>query len=99
MIYQKINEYQFVNAIQSIRPDNFSRGAISALGEYLELLSNETGTDIELDVIALCCEFTEYENLEAIQADYSDIEDWDDVYNLTTVIPISGTHGAIIQQF
>jgi hypothetical protein len=42
------------------RNENFSYAGKRVLFDYLESLSEDTGSDIELDVIALCCEY--YEN-------------------------------------
>lgn len=44
--------------------DNFSYHGLQALYEYLDELSDQIGEDIELDVVAICCDYSEYENLE-----------------------------------
>lgn len=41
------------------RGDQFSRDGLKALFEYLTDFEDETGSEIELDVIALCCEWSE----------------------------------------
>ena len=69
---QTINFYQFAEQFQAVRPNNFSREGLVALWEYLEEWQESTGEEIELDVIALCCDFTEYESLADYQQDYSD---------------------------
>ncbi len=46
------------------RRENFSRQGRQALYDYLTEYEEDTGTEIELDVISLCCEFTEYESVE-----------------------------------
>jgi len=56
---QSINKYQFIDSFTAIRPENFSYAGLSALFEYLESYEDDTGTEIELDVIALCCDYTE----------------------------------------
>ena len=45
------------------------RGAF-ALAKYLEQLEKDIGEEIELDVKALRCEYTEYESLEDFATDY-----------------------------
>ena len=40
--------------------DQFSPAALEALFEFFEELEEDTGDLIELDVIAICCDFTEY---------------------------------------
>ena len=42
------------------RENQFSREALEALFNYLEEYEQDTGEDLELDVVGLCCEFTEY---------------------------------------
>ena len=95
-----IDNIEFVDAFRKMgRIDNFSYRGLIALYEYLEMLGEDTGQEIELDVIALCCEFTEYDNLEEFQADYSeDYETIEDIQNATSVIMIDDD-SFIIQQF
>ena len=85
-----INEYDFIDAFKKMgRENNFSYDGLVALYEYLEMLEDDTGQSIELDVIALCCGFTEYDNLKEFQADYGDeYETIEDIQNATTVIMI-----------
>lgn len=42
------------------RIDSFSYDGLKALHEYLEEYKDGTGEEIELDVISLCCDFSEY---------------------------------------
>ena len=94
--------YDFERAFDDFdRSDNFSREGLRALYDYLEEYEDSTGEELELDVIAICCEFTEFENLD----DFWDNYDEDDYPNMqaiednTTVIPIPGSDGFIIQDF
>ena len=52
------------------REDQFSREALEALFEYIENYEEDTGIRVELDVIGLCSEFTEYENAIMAAEDY-----------------------------
>tara|TARA_B100000900_G_C20441095_1_gene659067 strand:+ start:632 stop:883 length:252 start_codon:yes stop_codon:yes gene_type:complete len=77
----------------------FSYEGLIALYDYLEQYEDDTGEQIELDVIALCCDFTEYENLEEFQGDYGeDYESIEDIENATQVIKIDDD-SFIIQAF
>ena len=102
---QTINEYQFKDAFQSSRPNNFSYEGLTALYDYLEQYEEDTGQEIELDVIGLCCEFTEYDSLEDFQKEHYDeeigdcYEDIEEIEDETIVIKIEGTEGFIIQDF
>lgn len=98
MIYETVTEEHFINALQKIRPDNYSYEGLKALYEYFNNLSEDTGQDLYFDEIAICCDFTEYKNFEEIKNDYSDISSIDDLLGQTTLIPV-GDHGYIVQAF
>ena len=68
--------------------NNFTYNWLKALYDYLEQYEEATGSEIEFDMIALCCEYTEYENLAELQGNYSDIESFNDLENNTSVIYI-----------
>ena len=61
---QSINLYQFRDAFQAIRPDNFSYEGLEVLFDWSESMDDDCGTETELDVIAICCEFSELEPRE-----------------------------------
>jgi hypothetical protein len=64
----------FQNAFKALGEEIFSEKALESLYDYFEQLSEDQETDIELDVLSICCDFTEdcvYEvcetyNLESI---------------------------------
>lgn len=57
-----VNFYRFEQAFRDMgRAEQFSRGALEAIFDYVEEYEQDTGEEIELDVIALCCEWSEYE--------------------------------------
>ena len=63
---QTVNFSDFRDAFRRMdRLDNFSREGAQALFDYLE----EIDPDMELDVIALCCDYTEAD-AETIAQDY-----------------------------
>ncbi|QDP50890.1 MAG: hypothetical protein Unbinned7837contig1000_30 [Prokaryotic dsDNA virus sp.] len=65
-----INFYEFKNWFNEHRPNNFSESGLQALWEMLEEYEESTGEEIEFDPIALCCEYTEYEDLFEFWQDY-----------------------------
>lgn len=69
MIYQTINNAsQFRDAFhQAGRGNQFSYEALGLIFDYLE----DCGSDVELDVIAICCEFVE--------------EDWKDIVSYYSI--------------
>lgn len=91
-MYVQVTFSDFRDAFQAVRPDNFTYEGQKALFDYLTDLEEQ-----ELDVIALCCDYTEYSGLEELQTDYPDIEDIGDLQQHTAVIEFKG--GIIIQVF
>jgi len=88
----------FRDAFQ-IRKDNFSYDGLEALFNYLEEYEESGGDELELDVIAFCCEYTEYENIKEFQDNYGDdFKTREDIENNTTLIDIDG-EAFIIQDF
>jgi len=66
-----LSTYDVVNEIEDIRPDNFTRAGLFALVEYLEEYEESTGETIELDVIAICCDYREYKSAIECANDYN----------------------------
>jgi hypothetical protein len=65
-----INKYDFRDAFQKAgRENNFSYDGLGVLFDYFEEYEESTGEEIELDVIAICCEFNE-STPEEIRDDY-----------------------------
>jgi len=63
---------EFRDYFSQIRPNNFSYEGLGILFDYIEEYEESSGEELELDVIALCCDYTE-ETLEEIINNY-DIE-------------------------
>lgn len=53
--------------------NNFSYDGLIALFDYLVDLEEDTGEQIQFDMIGLCCEYSEYSNIEEFITDYQDI--------------------------
>jgi len=97
---QTVNFYDFQSAFTSSQYcNNFTYDGLKALFEYLEQYEGDCGHEIDLDVCAICCDFTEYENLKDFQDNYS--EDYESIENIqdeTTVIMVDDD-AFIIQNF
>ena len=79
--------------------EQFSRWGFDALFKYLDDLSEDTGKDIQLDVIALCCEWSEYDSINEACAQYSDdIQTLDDL-NDHTVVLFLDNGGLMVRDF
>ena len=99
-MYQEINVYQFIDEFNAIRPDNFSYDGLTVLYDYFEELENDLGDKIELDVVSLCCDFSEYDNLKELNEDYDNkYESLDELANETLVLPIPDSERFIIHNF
>ena len=94
-----ISFFDFCDSFSDSYKNNFSYEGKQALFAYLEEYEESTDEELELDPIALCCEYTEYENLKELQQNYNNIENMDDLVGQTTVIPIEGTERFIIQDY
>lgn len=71
------------------RYDQFGYEALRALFDYLEEIEEDTGEEIEMDVIALCCDYTVFEDLDAFRQEYGDkYATIEDVEYETTIIRV-----------
>ena len=69
------------------RGHNFGYNGWRAIGDYLESLSNDTGEDIEIDIISICCDYSmaesaddaymEFDHLHGV--DLPEKEDWEEL--------------------
>lgn len=64
---QTINLHDFRKAFQEIRPNNFSYEGLERLYDYFEQLEDELKEKIELDVIAICCDYSEMTQVEILE--------------------------------
>lgn len=98
---------------QMNRDNNFSCDGKKALFDYLEQYEEDIGQEIELNIIDLCCEYNEYENLEEylknydtnfLKEDYDDEEDFkkavfEEIQNKTTLIKIDNSENFLIEAY
>ena len=79
----------FMDAFEKTRPANFTYEGLECLYNYLIDFEQDTNTEIELDVIALCCDYSEWDNLEEYKKSYSSINSIKDIKFATPIfIPI-----------
>ena len=93
----------FIREFQDLRPNDYSRGALKALFDYLEeegeqdyiYLNNEGAF---LDVISICSDFSEYKDLKEFQSKYgTEYKTIEDIREKTTVIETPCTKGFIVR--
>ncbi len=92
--------YDFKRWFEEHRPNNFSYEGQNKLFEYLEEYEESTGEEIEFDPIALCCEYTEWNDLAEFHKNYDKetYSDIDSIMDYTQVIEV-GICSFIIQNF
>ena len=103
-MYQRVEEYDFVQAFKDCnRTDHFTRDGLNVLFEHLVSLEEDTGEEIELDVVALCCEYYEY-SLKEYNNERS--QQWETIEELaehladyTTVAGTTGRDTVIFQAY
>jgi len=86
-----VSKTDFMDAFKKLRPDNFSYEGLDALYDYLDNFEDDTGQEIDFDVISFCCDYSEWDNLEEYKKSYSSINSIKDIEDATTYIPIPKT--------
>ena len=88
---QTINSFDFVNAFKKsdTYKNSFSNLGLYYLYKHLESYEEETGEELELDIVAIACDFTEYENInDAVndyQIGYQELQHSTDIINIYDV--------------
>ena len=106
---ETVTVYRFRDAFRQSDTyrNNFSYEGLHALFEHFEELEDDIGEEMELDVVAICCDYTEYDSLKDFNADYAGTpgnncwkyETLDDIREETVVIEIPDTERFIIGAF
>jgi len=92
-----VDLYDFRREFAQCRPDNFSYEGLSILFDYLEELGDGCGEEIELDVIALCCDFLEASPKEIADAYGIELDPDDDTeVNFDKVFAYLADHTSVI---
>jgi hypothetical protein len=96
-MYIQVTETMFKDEFKSIRPDNFTNEGLSALYEWLTEPEEDTGEPMELDVIAICCDFSE-EPLQDVLDNYR-LESLEELQDNTMVIAVLDNGNVVYQVF
>lgn len=102
-IKTEVNEWEFVKALCSDEYAGWSKTAARALFDWYTELSEDTGEDIELDPIAIRCDWSEMDEDE-IKREYAhlcdDAESFDELYEAlldhTSAIPLDNNNYLIM---
>ncbi len=97
-MYQRVNFSDFRQAFHNHdRGNQFSYEGLKALFDYLEEQERDTGEEIELDVIALCCDYVEYKDFQEFKEGYPSIDSMEQLRDKTMVLEFNG--GFLVQAF
>ena len=94
-MFTTINENDFIQAFKKDDKypyNQFTHEALQELFRYYEVIEDCSEEQIELDVIAICCEWTEYESEYELVNEYdmSIKGGLDEILEKTTVIKFTG---------
>ncbi len=101
-IVQTVYLEDFINAFKQADRDYYSYEGYKALYEYFTGMSEDIGQPFELDVVAICCDFTEYASFEEIQQEYKgsvELETLEDLYDYATVLGLPNNNGFVMSAF
>lgn len=92
-----VSSYDFERAFADAgRMDQFSYEGRAVLFAYLEELEQSTGEELELDVVALCCDYYESSTEEIILNYHIDVEGMDEDEQLEAVRDYLMDQGAYV---
>ena len=89
-IIQTVNKNQFIDNLLADDYASWTYEDAGALFGYYEQFSDDTGEDVELDRVALRCEWTRADSIDEVIEDYDDIESLEDLQDRTQVIEHEG---------
>ena len=65
-----LSTHEIADALKSDQYAKWSRSGAYAMASYLEELEQETGEEMELDTVAIRCDYSEHESAELWAIDY-----------------------------
>ena len=98
-MYQTITQNMFIDAFVASdkhTPHGFSYDGLTALYDYLTELEEDCGGESEFDLVAIRCEYSEYESAKDAANEYA--KTTLELFDCTTVIPLP-QGGVIIRNF
>lgn len=90
---QIITQGRFINAFdQSSRGRSWSLRGLEALYDFLE----DVDPNYELDVVALDCQYSDYNSMGDLQNDYEHLFDEDEEYDDDDIVDVLNEHTTVI---
>ena len=90
MIIKTLNKNEFIDDLLRDDYAGWTYEDAEALYDYHEQLSEDIGEDIELDRVAIRCEWDRAIDIDEVIEIYSEVNSLDDLYDHTTVIELRG---------
>ena len=82
-IIQTVNKSQFIDNLLADDYASWTYEDAEALFDYYEQFSDDVGEDVELDRVALRCEWTRADSIDEVIEDYDDINSLEDLQDQT----------------
>lgn len=107
-VYEELSTTEIARRLRADEYAGWSYEGALALAEWVAQYAEDSGENVELDVVALRCDFCEYESLDAFNKDFHSKEEYEagdvfesveDLEDSTTVIPVGDTGRIIVQGF
>ena len=99
-IYEQLSTTEVARRLKNDPYAGWSYEGALALAEYLAEYVEDTDENMELDIVAIRCDFSEYEDLANFNQDTgSEFETIEDLQDNTTVIHVENTGKIIVRTF
>mgnify|MGYP003134887306 CR=1 FL=1 len=94
-----VTQSEFIDTFRNSHSykNNFSYDGLMALFEYLEQYEDSTDEQIQFDMIGLCCDYTEYSNIEEFINDYGDSLELHENLDYSEIISVLRDHTEVIE--
>ena len=95
-MYKNVGMCDFMYEFRGTQYQNNIRyEGLQALFEYIEEYEEVEGHEIELDIVAIACDWTEYEDINEIKK-YYNVESIEELEEQTVVIEVKNGHLIIL---
>ena len=84
-IIQTVNKSQFIDNLLADDYASWTYEDAEALFDYYEQFSDDMGEDVELDRVALRCEWTRADSIDEVIEEYDDINSLEDLQDQSQV--------------
>ena len=90
----------FIKMNREISPDSFSIWGLEALFNWFEQFEEDTGEEIEIDPVAIRCEWNECKNWDDFKRNWGyNVTSMDELEETTTVVPTNYLGGFLFVAF